>query len=424
MRDGVFALCQFVDVGMDCSRTSFIRFGLNALLLATVGYLLWALKESREQNMALATWIKSQPTVPQANAGVSSATRTNQVPIIFNWNSVESPDYSTYIRNLRSIGCPEETVRDIITADVSKLYDQKRAALRPKIRPKYWQSNFQLADLKNRELERQLRALDAEEQRILKELLGVDGLARSAFDSLPAEEEEDNYGPLPPEKRRQMREWSQKYLDLELELQSRAVGGILSSADEIALQKLQKERQEELARILNPQELLEYELRTSPQAQVLRDRLVGTDVTEEEFRSIFQWQKAMENQSGDLSSSPSPDAQAKLAENQKQLGDQIRNLLGEKRYGEFQRGQDPGFQDLRQLAQRYNLPQEAANSVYDLQQALADQQGRILADPSLTRQQRAASLAQLKMQTDEAVRNLIGAEAFDIYQRRFGRGGN
>ncbi len=70
-----------------------------------------------------------------------------------------------------------------------------------------------------------------------------------------------------------------------------------------------------------------------------------------------------------------------------------------------------------QLAQRYYLPHEAANSVYDWQQSLAG--------PSFTRQPRAASLARLKTQTDEAERNLIGPEAFDICLRRFGpRGGN
>src|SRR6266542_866720 len=46
----------------------------------------------------------------------------------FSWRDIESPDYPMYVLNLRSIGCPETTVRDIIVADVSQLYARKRAA--------------------------------------------------------------------------------------------------------------------------------------------------------------------------------------------------------------------------------------------------------------------------------------------------------
>src|SRR5262245_55092968 len=33
----------------------------------------------------------------------------------FHWSQIESPDYREYISNLRAIGCPEATIRDIIT---------------------------------------------------------------------------------------------------------------------------------------------------------------------------------------------------------------------------------------------------------------------------------------------------------------------
>src|ERR1700738_4329918 len=45
----------------------------------------------------------------------------------FTWQEVETPDYPTYVANLRDIGCPEQTVRDIIIADVNALYARKRA---------------------------------------------------------------------------------------------------------------------------------------------------------------------------------------------------------------------------------------------------------------------------------------------------------
>jgi hypothetical protein len=45
----------------------------------------------------------------------------------FDWRQqVEASDYPTYIANLRAIRCPEQTVRDIIKADVAALFAQKR----------------------------------------------------------------------------------------------------------------------------------------------------------------------------------------------------------------------------------------------------------------------------------------------------------
>src|SRR5438067_9090895 len=44
----------------------------------------------------------------------------------FSWRSVESDDYPTYVANLRDIGCPEQTIRDIIIADVNSLYSRRR----------------------------------------------------------------------------------------------------------------------------------------------------------------------------------------------------------------------------------------------------------------------------------------------------------
>ena len=46
-----------------------------------------------------------------AHAGEKIVVVTNQ----FHWAQIESEDYKTYIARLRSIGCPEPTIRDIIS---------------------------------------------------------------------------------------------------------------------------------------------------------------------------------------------------------------------------------------------------------------------------------------------------------------------
>jgi hypothetical protein len=92
----------------------------NALLAAFVCYLA---THSRLTNSAAVPSISSAVTTPPA----SVSARPQPAP--FHWNQLESSDYRIYISNLRAIGCPPQTLRDIISADVDTLYTKKRREL-------------------------------------------------------------------------------------------------------------------------------------------------------------------------------------------------------------------------------------------------------------------------------------------------------
>lgn len=91
-------------------------------------------------------------------------------PKPFRWSQIESPDYLTYIKNLRSVGCPEQTIRDLIVADVGQLYEGRAQRL------KQDQSLFKDA------LAAQLRALDDEKAKVIAYLLGNKPAATSLAD--------------------------------------------------------------------------------------------------------------------------------------------------------------------------------------------------------------------------------------------------
>src|SRR2546425_92549 len=61
---------------------------------------------------------------------------------VFDWRQVESEDYRTYLANLRAIGCPEQTIRDIVGADVLQAFAGKRAeAMAARYRDfKFWKT--------------------------------------------------------------------------------------------------------------------------------------------------------------------------------------------------------------------------------------------------------------------------------------------
>jgi hypothetical protein len=54
-------------------------------------------------------------------------------PELFRWSQLDSKDYHVYVKNLRAIGCPEPTLRAIVTADVDSVYQMFANQLEQKI---------------------------------------------------------------------------------------------------------------------------------------------------------------------------------------------------------------------------------------------------------------------------------------------------
>ncbi len=51
----------------------------------------------------------------------------------FHWRQLEAPDFPTYVKNLRAIGCPEATIRDIIQCELNEVYAAKRQEIEREI---------------------------------------------------------------------------------------------------------------------------------------------------------------------------------------------------------------------------------------------------------------------------------------------------
>ncbi len=341
---------------------------------------------------------------------LSSATR--QVPI-FNWQSVESLDYKTYIAQLRSIGCPKETICDIIAADVRKLFDQKREALLSKTPPKYWQSkystSFSLAQ------EQQLRAVDQEEKRVLEELLGPD-LEKPVVEMevVRVQGKDLQLDGLSPKTRQKIYQWKDKFASLESELLENLIGGRVTPTVEQKLKELQQQRQAELAALLTPAELEQFQVRNSDTAERLRAATADVDLSEEEFLKIFRMRKSLDDHPSEI------DGGNKSAVARQQVEDQIKQLLGEQKYAELQRGSDPDYRDLTQLAQRYELSPAVATTVYDWHQTANQQRLLIEGNVSLDEPTRTAALAELRRRTESRIKSLIGERAFKAYQEVLG----
>ena len=111
-------------------RAAFVRISaltsgaLLTLSLALNGFLLVRLCHSTPDNSATLL----APGSPETR--VEKLVSAPGEPVPFHWRQLEASDYPTYIGNLRRIGCPDSTVRDIVSADLHAVFADRRQKLK------------------------------------------------------------------------------------------------------------------------------------------------------------------------------------------------------------------------------------------------------------------------------------------------------
>lgn len=393
-----------------------VSFCLNAVLFAG-----WFVHRSTQYS----TLKTSEPKVATVAAATKSsrAGRTVQTVTVdrekpLDWTSLESEDYREYIARLRAVGCPEETVRDIIIADINKLYASKIAALYPSSKDfKFWRVEDRVARNEERDRDKKRHELDQEKRTLIKELLGVDYDAELARLSGRPNDDDMRYGFLSPEKQEQTKALREKYREMERSLFS---DGGMTPENRTKFMALRAERESEMAKILGPEEFEQYELRNSRTARGMRESLTGFQPSEEEFRQIFQSRKTFDDQyafSRDGGDETVRD-ERKLA--QQKLDEQLKSVLGDDRFNAYKMSQDDRFRETFDFAQKYDLPREKAQTIYEVRLATEQEQKRIQNDPNLSPAARAAALLEVSQSTQAALGQALGQEVFAKYLPRNG----
>lgn len=358
-----------------------------------------------------AFWISAARRVPDRAAGVAAtpaqlaggySTNTLLRRQNFSWHEVESSDYPTYITNLRYIGCPEQTIRDIIIADVNSLYARRLATELTTPEQQWWRSEPDTNVLMV--AEQKARALDDERRGLLTKLLGTNWESGDMI-SLPRPSrpgivlDGPILGSLAPDVKQTIEgiytrseERMEAYLDAQ-----RAAG---RSADPVELARIRQDTRDELARVLAPGQLEEYLLRYSQTANDLRDRLGKLqyfNATPDEFRALFKATDSIDQQLELLAGNNNDPATLQARRNlEAQRENAIRIALGGRRYDEYQLLQDPLYRDAVAAADQAGTP-EAARTIYQINLAAASTQNAITNSGDLDADQKAIELKQLEL---------------------------
>ncbi|HZP61297.1 MAG TPA: hypothetical protein VFB27_13330 [Opitutaceae bacterium] len=299
--------------------------------------------------------------------------------------SPSGPDYRAEIAALRRRGVAESSIQEIITKELldHRRREQYRTELlieQGRYAPHYWESPPSIETAADLERLRQsaLAQLDQDTAGQLKDLFGTDAAPPPADAPLFGL---DHPGPkidfLPSASRQR----------LEETFFSRDPDGRMSSVDRLDLAR----------QVLTPDEFELYAKWNSPAAASLGTELVGFGASQAEYDAIYRWQTVADSEEGFGS------AQARTeADNQLQVA------LGSDRYAAFQHLQEPAYQTVVQMLNRWGLPASSADAVFSLRQSAVSAMAAIWEDPNVPDEQKAALVEKTRQQYRQQITTQLG----------------
>lgn len=330
----------------------------------------------------------------------------NAARLALTWSAIATDDLRALVANLRAAGFPPELVRAIIGARINARagrhwQDVERAE---QDRP-FWKAPV-------KETPQQIAAwgeIIRERTQAFRDLLG-DEADREAEPR--SDYQRWQFGELTPAKIDLVERINADYQDLTRQIET-LMEDVTLPEDRAALALLQREKRADLARVLSPEELADYELRRSRTTGALRGALTLMNATESEFRAIYPLQQKFEERF----STPDYDGDnwEQRNEAQIQMVAEVRRVLGEARGADFARAADYGFQEIARVVERENLAPEVATRTYDLRNRTAEESVRIIDDRTMTYDQKVEAMRTLAAAAKSQLSGLLGPAAADAY---------
>jgi hypothetical protein len=376
-------------------------------------------------NLALgAVWFWRTAPAPAAApapmvAGSFTKTVVASVPAApdeHTWTHLTEGSDAEFVARLRAEGFPPRVLAALVRARVAERHADALRKFKPSADFAYWRRNnpfsFQEEDL-TPEQRAERRALNRQMADEARQLLGEEA------DEMTPYERADRarlFGNLPTEKVDQLSAVNRDYGELTAMVRDRMKGMPLPE-DRAQLVALEAEKRADLAAVLTPAELLEYDLRASQSAMTVRARLRNFDATEDEYRALTTLQLAFDRTYG--GSNASGEQQQRRAAAQAELNEQIKALLPADRYAEYEVKTDNSYVGMASLLTQYNPSGDAGAAVL-AQKDLATRYNALRNDRTLSPDVRNAQLDALSVEANTRMTTVLGAQAFEIFRNNGG----
>ncbi len=394
-----------------------LRFALVALSLAAnaaFGFALW--QRHTDSAVPFPSATSRAPTSPDS-------TRPAEIPVSAIWSHLtENAAHNTpesdaaFVARLRAEGFPKTIIRLLVRQRILERFASEYQALAAQENDApYWiRHNYSRTSPENRAAR---RVLDSQVNDIVRSLLGADA------DKQPGEPGYDDpqrlYGDIPAAKISQLEAINKDYGELIAAVRESSLG-ITLPEDREKLRFLEDEQRADLAALLTPDELEQYDRRHSPAAREVRQRIRYFDATESEFIALYRIQTAFDQQHGALSETSSSRERTQRHAASKELDPQIEAALGPDRYAEYQLTTHRGYEITHHFVADAGLPPATTRALVTVQRDTELQRDAIRSDRSLDHKQRDAALADLQKGAAEKALPLVGAHRMEDFKQQAG----
>lgn len=385
---------------------------IAASLAANAGMLAaFFLVPSDSSSSSTALSSTSAPASPSAITSAATAASTTPANA---WARLSTENLPSLIARLRAAGVPTS----VLHALIYQRFESRLKASRDDVNRPYWKKAPETPPDPKAEAER--AKLEREYADTVKQLLGSDAEPGSNGDE-SREMRFRQYGNLSAEKISQVQAVSQAYGERLTQIYNSARGGTLGPEFAEKIDAVNREGHAEIAKLLTPDELLEYDLRNSQTSARLRMSLTGLNPTEAEYRALFPLYQAYDAQFPPIYSSIKPEVMAARTAAQQQMQEQIKALLPPDRYADYLQASNPQYQQLNQLVARLELPLSAAAQVASVQQEIQSRANALRTDRQLAPADRTAQLAALAAEAQAKITAAIGARGLEGYKQYGGQ---
>jgi hypothetical protein len=226
------------------------------------------------------TGVLSSANLPSSRAELPEYRDVNSKRL--KWNQIECAEYPQYIQNLRSSGCPEATIKRLVTAELRAEYDERRRTLLQSDPIPFWHPDYGIGEA----LHPDFTAINEEEMHVTADLLGsVDEMQTE-----PGLPPVVRFGGLPDSTRERLSNIIDQTESARNAVLAAAVGRDLEQTEMEKLDQITEEKETALNQALTPAQKEEFEIRNSALAQELRDKLRSRDLelSENSFRALFR----------------------------------------------------------------------------------------------------------------------------------------
>lgn len=345
-------------------------------------------------------------------ASVSTGGATQRV----GWAQLSQSEYASYLDRLRAAGCPEDRVRLIVLADADEWLLQQRISQAVANDFPWWKAEPLTAagDALNDKFE-QFRK---QRNELVRKLFGAVTEEPAAAESevpIVVNLAGPVLGALPRDKFNAVQEICARSLDRHQGyFNNRQNEGIFLNQGDLA--RLREQTRTDLAVVLSAEELEEFLLRYSHNANRLRTELAALEPTPEEFRTIFRAVDALEHRL-QLEFGAVDSLSARQREDfERQREEAIRAVLPADRYQRYLVGRYPLFRQAQLAMRRAGLADSVVLPFYEVLNHHESRRREVLNNSTLNAEQRQLALQDIEKSKEAGIRKALGDEGYRQYR--------